>query len=165
MSPKITIVAAVAREGAIGARGDLAFHIRGDLRHFKAITLGKPVVMGRKTFESLPGGPLPGRTNIVITRNSAYTAPGVLTATSLDEAIRLAGEVTEIAIIGGGQIYAQALPLATTLQLTEIDAPCPDADTFFPALDSDSWRTEDVSDWQIDPVTQIRYRFVCLCRK
>lgn len=161
----ISIVVAVARDGAIGVRGGLPFHIREDLRHFKAVTLGHPVIMGRKTFESLPGGALPGRRNIVITRSPEYTAPDAETASSLQEAMAMAADADELMIIGGGEIYRQALPLADRLYLTDIDAPVPDADTFFPEFDRSAWTETDNTPWTPDERNHIPYRFVTLTRR
>jgi dihydrofolate reductase len=112
--PRIDIVAAVAENGVIGANGGLPFKLSTDLKRFKALTLGKPVIMGRKTFESI-GKPLPGRINIVISRQADFAADGVISARSLDEAIRIgtaatmANDADTICILGGGEIYAQAL--------------------------------------------------------
>lgn len=137
----IVLVVARARNGVIGAEGAMPWHLPGDLRRFKAITVGKPVVMGRKTFESI-GRPLPGRHNIVLTRDAAWRAEGVSIAANLAEAIAAAGmeprTFGEIMIIGGGAIYAQALPLAERVELTEIDL-APEGDTFFPQLAADQW--------------------------
>lgn len=125
------IIAALDRRGAIGRGGDMLFHLRDDLRRFKAITMGNALIMGRKTFESLPAGALPGRRNIVLTRNVHWSAPGVETVHSLAEAISLAGD-GDVFVIGGGEIYAAAMPLADVLDITLIDAEAEDADTFFP---------------------------------
>ncbi|MDE6535340.1 MAG: dihydrofolate reductase [Muribaculaceae bacterium] len=135
---KISIIVAVDRNWAIGNRGDQLFYIREDLRHFKELTMGHPIIMGRKTFEALPRGPLPGRRNIVITRQADYHSEGVEVAASLEDAIALCDGVDEAFIIGGAQVYEQALPLATDIYLTQIDAAAPEADTFFPVLDVDS---------------------------
>lgn len=164
MKPLISIIVAAGHGGAIGVGGQLPFHISDDLKHFKQTTLGKPVVMGRKTFESLPGGALPGRRNIVVTRNGEWAASGVETAPSLDEAIALAASASpeEIMIIGGGQIYAQAIPLAGRIYLTEVDADCPGADTFFPTIDSETWQTTDASPIISSPIP---HRFLTLDRK
>lgn len=135
---KISIIVAVDRNWAIGHRGDQLFYIREDLRHFKELTLGHPIIMGRKTFEALPRGPLPGRRNIVVTRQGVYHPSGAETAASLEDAIALCSDAAEVFIIGGAQVYEQALPLATDIYLTQIDAAAPEADTFFPALDVDS---------------------------
>ncbi len=136
--PAISLVASVARNGGIGLGGGLLVHLPGDLPRFKRLTLGAPVLMGRKTWQSI-GRSLPGRRNIVISRDPAWRASGAEAAGSLDEALRLAGDVQRLSVIGGAQIYALALPLATTLELTEIDADL-DADTFFPAWDRAGFR-------------------------
>ncbi|MDE6276878.1 MAG: dihydrofolate reductase, partial [Muribaculaceae bacterium] len=107
----ISIIVAIDRGGAIGRSGDLLYHIREDLRHFKALTVGNTVVMGRKTFESLPKGALPDRRNIVVTRNAQFSAPDIETAPSLEKALEMAADGPgETFIIGGGKIYARALP-------------------------------------------------------
>lgn len=149
------IIVALADDGAIGRRGDLLCHISEDLKHFKALTTGSPVIMGRRTWESLPKRPLPGRLNIVATRQKGYSAPGAQTAPSLPAAIQLARdnhntlspesytlspESNTLFIIGGGEIYRQALPLADTLYLTRIHARYPDADTHFPEIDMSQWQ-------------------------
>lgn len=134
--PHLALIAAVARNGAIGRDNGLLWSDPADLRHFRAVTLGCPVVMGRRTWESLPERfrPLPGRRNLVVTRQPAFAAPGAETASSLDDALaRLAG-VPQVFVIGGGQLYAQALPRADELVLTEIDADL-DGDTYFPRWD------------------------------
>ena len=131
--PVVSLVAAVARDGGIGHRGELLARIPEDLRRLKAITLGHPVVMGRKTWQSI-GRPLPGRRNIVVTRDAGLRLEGAETAASLDHALALAGDVPIVHVLGGAELYALALPLADELQLTEIDAEFP-ADTFFPAWD------------------------------
>lgn len=162
---KVTIIAAVAKGGAIGRKGDLLFHISADLKRFKSITMGKPVIMGRKTFESFPNGALPGRRNIVITRQRDYSAPGVETAASLDEAMRLVAGVDEAMIIGGGEIYRQAFPLADELRLTMIDADVADADTFMPAIDSEAWIEKEQSDSFTDPRSGVAYHFADFVRR
>ncbi|WP_444928765.1 dihydrofolate reductase [Microbulbifer sp. SSSA002] len=142
MTVSIALIAAVARNGAIGKDNELPWRISGDLQFFKRTTMGKPVVMGRKTFESI-GRPLPGRVNIVITRNPDWLADGVEVVQSLDQALSLAQNcakdsgASEVMVIGGAQIYRQALPLATRLYVTEVDADV-DGDAFFPDID-DSW--------------------------
>ena len=165
MTPTITIIAAVADNGAIGRKGQLLYHISADLRRFKQLTMGKPIIMGRRTFESLPKGALPGRRNIVITRNPSFSAPGVERAGSLDEAIALAGDVTEVMVIGGGQVYAEALPQVSRLELTLIHTSPDDADTFFPPIDPDGWQLTETSAPASDERTSLNYTFVCLCRK
>lgn len=161
----ISMIVAADRRMAIGRRGDMLFHIPTDLRHFKAMTMGKPVIMGRRTWESLPGGALPGRRNIVITRQRDYAAAGAETAASLAEAIAMVeGSCPEAVIIGGGEIYRQALPLARKVYLTHIDAEAEDADTFFPSLPEAEWEPVDET-VTTDQKSQLLLRFVCYCRK
>jgi dihydrofolate reductase len=138
--PILSLIAAVARNGVIGLDNRLPWHLPADLKHFKALTLGHAVIMGRKTWESLPANfrPLPGRRNIVVTRDGSYQAAGATVATSLPAAIA-AAENSEAFVIGGAELYAAALPLADRLQLTEIDADF-EGDTHFPAFDSREWR-------------------------
>lgn len=133
MTPEIKIIAAVCSNGAIGRRGDLLFHLSDDLRRFKALTMGNPIIMGRKTFESFPKGPLPGRRNIVISRRADYSPAGAEVYPSAEQALAACAGADKVFIIGGGEIYALFMPLATELLLTEIDAEPADADTFFPA--------------------------------
>lgn len=141
MTLDITLVVARARNGVIGNKGALPWHLPADLKRFKAITIGKPVVMGRKTFESI-GKPLPGRQNIVLTRQPGWTAQGVTVVPNLAEAIAAAGLDPRvrghIMIIGGAEIYALALPIATRVELTEVDAE-PEGDTILPPFDPARW--------------------------
>ncbi len=162
--PTINIIAIVAHGGAIGRGGDQPFHISADFKRFKQLTLGHPVVMGRRTFDALPTGALPGRRNIVITRSEDFTAPGVETALSLDNALELCGDANEIFIIGGGQIYAQSILLADRLLLTEVNADVEDADTFFPSIDSTTWTLTEASPAETDPRSGASYRFVTYTR-
>lgn len=161
----LTIIVAVARNGAIGRNGDLAFYISDDLRHFKSLTMGHPIIMGRRTFESLPKGALPGRRNIVVTRNADFAAPNVETAPSLQAAIDLVGDVDQAFIIGGGSIYQQAMPLASRLEITHIEADAIDADTFFPAIDSANWQLIERMPTTIDPRSNIPYHHASYIRK
>ena len=137
--PRISLLAAVARNGVIGRGNTLPWHLPADLKRFKALTLGHPVVMGRKTWDSIfarLGKPLPGRTSIVVSRSPSLpaTAQGAIVTGSVPGAIAAAGNAVEIFVIGGAEIYALALPLADRLCLTEIDA-APDGDAWFPAFD------------------------------
>lgn len=159
----ISIIVAVAENNAIGKAGDLLCHISSDLKHFKAVTSGHTVIMGRKTFDSLPKGALPNRRNIVITRNSAFTAENVEVAHSLEEALNMAGG--NAFIIGGEQIYRQALPFADKLFLTKIHAEFPDADTFFPKINTNEWAEESRETFPSDDKNQFPYSFVNLLRK
>lgn len=138
---KLALIAAVARDGAIGRANELLWHEPQDQKHFRATTLGCPVVMGRKTWESLPARfrPLPGRRNVVVTRDAGYDAPGAELASSLEAALTLLQGTEKVFVIGGGELYAAALPMADELVLTEIDAVFPGADTFFPAHDPAEW--------------------------
>lgn len=154
--PAVSLVAVVARDGGIGHRGGLLVRLPEDLRRFKQITLGTPVVMGRKTWQSI-GRALPGRRNIVVTRDAAFRADGAETAASLDAALALAGTAPLVHVIGGAEIYALALPGADELQLTEIDAQFP-ADTFFPAWDRS--RFAEVAREQRENAEGLRYAFV-----
>lgn len=164
MTTQLTIIVAVARRSAIGRRGDLLFHISDDLKRFKALTMGCPIIMGRKTFESFPKGPLPGRRNIVITRNLDYSRDGIETAASLDKAISMCAGVEKAFIIGGGEVYRQAIGRADTIELTEIDAEVADADTFFPEIDDTEWHRVTQSETMTDPRSGATYRFVTLKR-
>lgn len=162
---RLTIIAAVAADGAIGRGGDLPFHISADLRRFKAITTGHPVIMGRKTFESFPNGALPARRNIVVTRNATYSPAGAETALSLDDAVAMVGDVDEAFIIGGGEIYRQALPLADRLLITDIHARVSDADTYFPEVDMGKWQEVERSAAETDPRSGASYEFVSYERR
>lgn len=160
----ISIIVAVAQGNAIGRNGDLLFHISADLRRFKEITMGHPIIMGRKTFESFPKGPLPGRQNIVITRQRDYAREGITVVDSFAGALAVANVVDEVFVIGGGEIYREAIKRASRLYLTEIDAMVEDADTFFPEIDAKEWHITEEGEWIEDERTGARYRFVCLSR-
>jgi dihydrofolate reductase len=141
--PEVVFIVAVAENGVIGAKGAIPWRLKSDMQRLKALTLGKPVVMGRKTFVSI-GRPLPGRTNIVITRDTNFRATGAVVTTSFDAARAIAtGDalrrlVTEIAVIGGAEIYAQWMGIADRLEITEVHAR-PEGDTRFPAIDPGDW--------------------------
>jgi dihydrofolate reductase len=140
--PRVLMVAAVADNGVIGLGGDIPWHLPEDLRHFREVTRGHTVIMGRVTYEGI-GRPLPFRTNIVVTRRPGWTADGVLVAGSLDEALDLARDIhrdtgADIVIGGGTQVYEQAMPHATHQILTEVHR-SPEGDTRYPAFDRDQW--------------------------
>jgi dihydrofolate reductase len=141
---EIVLVVAVAENGVIGASGAIPWRLKSDMQRLKAITMGKPIVMGRKTFESLPRGALPGRTNIVVTRDAGFRAEGALVTHSFIDAKAIAtGDAlrrfaTEIAVIGGAEIYAQWMDSADRLEITEVHAR-PDGDTRFPPVDPAAW--------------------------
>ncbi len=138
--PILTLVAAMAANRTIGINNTLPWHLPEDLKHFKASTLGKPVLMGRKTFDSI-GRPLPGRRNIVITRQLDWRADGVEVAHSLEEALQLAEGVEEVCLIGGADLYRQAISFADRLKLTEI-ADAYEGDAHFPEVASALWREQ-----------------------
>lgn len=141
---EIVLIVAVAENGVIGAGGTIPWRLKSDMQRLKAMTMGRPIVMGRKTFESLPRRPLPGRTNIVVTRDAGYRAAGAVVTTSFADAKAIAtGDAlrrfaTEIAIIGGAEIYAQWMASADRLEITEVHAR-PDGDTRFAAISASEW--------------------------
>ena len=157
----------MARNRVIGRNGDLPWQLPADLRHFKSVTMGKPIIMGRKTFESI-GRPLPGRKNIVVTRRANFISDGVLISNNLTAAIALGkaiaseDNVDEIMVIGGGEIYALAMPYARRIYLTEVQADI-DGDTMFPELDPTVWHERDRKSHRPDKDTP-GYDFVLLER-
>jgi dihydrofolate reductase len=153
--PVVSLIAAVARDGGIGREGGLLVRLPDDLPRFKRLTMGAPIVMGRKTWSSI-GRALPGRRNIVVTRDRGFRAAEAETAASLDEALGMAAPAPRVFVIGGAEIYALALPLADELLLTEIDAEFP-ADTFFPAWDRD--RFEQTAREPHETADGLRYAF------
>ena len=155
--PRLVLLAALDRDRAIGKDNALPWHLPDDLRRFKRLTLGHPVVMGRKTYESI-GRPLPGRTNIVVTRDRTLSIPGTVIVHSLDEAIAAAGEAEDVFVIGGEQIYGLALPRADRLELTEIDTVI-DGDAWFPEWDRAAFR-ETARESHVDAATGLAFRFV-----
>ncbi|NCF16732.1 MAG: dihydrofolate reductase [Haliea sp.] len=140
----LAIIVAAAENGLIGRNNALPWHLPGDLQYFKRVTMGKPILMGRKTFESI-GRPLPGRTNVVITRNPDFSAEGIRVVESLAAALRLAEDIAlvdgveELVVIGGAEIYREALPLAQRLYLTEVHASI-EGDAWLPEIDWADWR-------------------------
>ncbi len=144
---KLAIIVAAAKNGVIGSNNQLPWHLPQDLKYFKSVTLGKPVIMGRKTYESI-GRPLPGRTNIVVTRSKDWAVDNVIVTNSLEQALleakkTLAGSVAtdEVMVIGGAEVYRSALPFADRIYLTKINA-MPDGDAFFEALSDADWELE-----------------------
>lgn len=158
----ISLVVAMAQNGVIGKDGALPWRIPEDMRRFKALTMGKPCIMGRKTWESLPKKPLPGRTNIVVTRDAAYAAEGAVIVHSLDAALARAEaeKPDEIMIIGGAEIYKAALPRATRIHLTEVEGAF-DGDAAMPPIDRRHWREISREQHQGD----IAFSYVTLERK
>lgn len=146
---RIALIVAADEHGGIGQDGMMPWHLPADLAHFKQVTMGRPIIMGRKTFDAI-GRVLPGRRNIVVTRDPAWYHPAVSIANSLDQALGLAEELgDEVFVIGGGQLYAEALPRAERVHLTRVDGVF-DADTFFPELDPREWRLVEREDREAD---------------
>ena len=143
MGKQISAIVAIARDGAIGKNGDLLWHLSADMKHFKSITMGHSIVMGRTTFESFPKGALPGRQNIVVTRNADYHPENVTIA----------------------QIYAATIDMVSTIYLTRVDAEFPDADTFFPTINPDEWEECGVEHHEADDRNPLPYTFLTLKRK
>ena len=159
MSAALSLIAAVARNRVIGRGNAMPWHLPEDLKRFKQITLGHPIVMGRRTYESI-GRPLPGRENIVVTRNADLALPGIRLAASLSAALELAGE-RPVFVIGGAEIYRLALPLADRLYLTEVDADI-EGDTYFPEFDRAQW--QETAREASPPDSPLPYAFVTYAR-
>lgn len=138
-----SLVVAMDRNRVIGRDNQLPWRLPADLAHFKRVTMGHPVVMGRRTYESI-GKPLPGRHNIVLTRDRGFRAPGCTVVHSLDEAWKAAGDAEEVCVIGGSAIFAETLPIADVIHLTEVEAQVP-GDTWFPDFDRSEWREVEVA--------------------
>ena len=160
----VEAIVAIDENGAIGRQGDLLCHLPADMKHFKEVTMGHSIIMGRKTFESFPRRPLPGRQNIVITRNVGWQYPGVTTVHSLEDAIA-AAETDTVFIIGGAQVYEQALPLVDVLHLTLIHARWASADVFFPALNMDEWQEVSREHHESDHRNAYEFDFITLKRR
>lgn len=165
MTNNLSLIVAISENNAIGKNGDLLCHLPADMRHFKEITTGHTVIMGRKTFESLPKGALPNRKNIIVTRNKEYKADNCIICFSLKEALSAAGNETERFIIGGAQLYASAVQYADTFYLTRIHASFADADTFFPEIDYNEWEEVANEYHRTDDKNKIPYSFITLKRK
>jgi dihydrofolate reductase len=163
MSVRLALIAAVARNGVIGRDGELPWRISADLKYFKSTTMGKPIIMGRRTFESI-GRALPGRLNIVVSRNAGFTADGVEIAADLDQALQIAALQGggEVMVIGGGEIYAAAMPRADRLYITEIHTDA-EGDVLFPTFDRAQWRETSREDHAADGGTPA-FSFVTLDR-
>jgi dihydrofolate reductase len=151
------------RNRLIGNRNRLPWHLPADLAHFKRVTMGKPVIMGRKTFESI-GRPLPGRTNIVLTGSADFRAEGVQVANGLDQALGLAAGADEVMVIGGSMIYELVLPRADRLYLTHVECDC-EGDAWFPDFDPGQWRITASEAHAADEKNPCEYRFVTYERK
>ena len=162
MEKTLTLIAAMGKNRAIGMAGRMPWHLPAELQHFKKATMGKTIVMGRKTWQAI-GRPLPGRQNIVVSRNPDFHAEGVDLATSLDEAATMS-ESEEVMIIGGGQLYALALPLARRMLLTLIDIE-PEADTWFPEWDKKEWSQSSETHYPADDSNPLAYKIIELIRQ
>lgn len=154
----VNIIVAVSDNLAIGRAGDMPWHISDDLKYFKRTTQGHTVVMGRRTWESIGCRPLPGRRNIVVSRTMA-AGEGFEVASSLEQAIKMTAADGESFIIGGGQLYREALPLAGRLYVTHVHTTVADADTFFPVINPLKWELTDISETFTDPATGLRFEF------
>ena len=165
----LSVIVAAARNGVIGSNNALPWHLPGDLRYFKRITMGKPVVMGRRTFESI-GRLLPGRTNIVVTRQPDYAFEGLRVVASLEQALALAEDIAlidgveELMVIGGAEIYRAALPLAARIYLTEVHADV-EGDAFLPAIEWSEWREISRQQFAADDGNPYPYSFVVFERR
>jgi dihydrofolate reductase len=164
----IVLLAAVADNGVIGRANALPFRQGSDLRRFKSLTMGKPVVMGRKTYLSI-GKPLPGRTNIVISRDPGFAPAGVVVARSIDAALDTARadaqnrNADEIVVIGGTEIFVQTMPLADRMEITHVHM-APEGDTYFPPIDATQWRVETRSDHPAGPRDEAAFSYVTYVR-
>jgi dihydrofolate reductase len=159
------IIVALDENNGIGHDGDLLCHLPNDLKHFKEVTSGHTVIMGRKTYESLPKGALPNRTNVVITADSADKYPGCIVARSVDEALTYSKEGEKIFIIGGGQLYRTTLELVDWLYLTRIHHTFNNADTFFPKIEFEEWTLIQKEEHDVDDRHQYPYTFLTYRRK
>lgn len=157
--PKISLIVVIARDNAIGYKNQLLCHLPADLKHFKQLTTGHAVVMGRHTFESLPNGPLPNRKNIVLTSKPSASTADYLEVDSLEKAFQSVADNEEIFIIGGAQIYRQYLELADLMYITWIHHSF-EADTFFPEVDWNQWKEVDREDCEADEKNPYPYSFV-----
>lgn len=162
---QVTLLAALDRNHAIGKGNALPWHLPDDLRRFKALTLGKPVLMGRRTAESL-GRALPGRLNLVLTRSGRVPFSGMQVVETLDEALSVAGpgQTDELCVIGGGEVFALALPRATRMHLTWVDTVVEDADAWFPRFDPAEWREVSREARPSDARNAFAFAFVDYCR-
>lgn len=161
----LSIICALTQNRAIGNKGGLLYYLPADLKHFKSLTTGHTVLMGRKTFESLPKGALPNRRNVVITHQTDYSAPDIEVFHSFEEALRACEKDEEVYVIGGESVYAEALPLANRLCLTHIEATPDEADTFFPPFNANDWTIESSETHTPDERNALPYTFVNYRRK
>ena len=163
-SPVISLIAAMTDERVIGINNSLPWKLPNDMKWFRETTMGKPIVMGRKTFESFGAKPLPGRSNIIITRDKNYFAEGCIVVHTIDEALQAAGEVEEIMIIGGASFYEQMLPQAHRMYLTRVHTQV-EGDAWFPEFDISQWQEVNRIDCEADERNAYAHSFVTLERK
>ena len=161
----IAIIVALDEQNAIGRNGDLLCHLPGDLKHFKQVTSGHTVIMGRRTFESLPKGALPNRTNIVITSDVAENYPGCIVVRSVEEAFSHCADDEKVFIIGGGKLYRSTLQMTDQLYLTRIHHTFDDADTFFPLIDFSEWILAEEEVEKADEKHRFDYTFFTYIKK
>ena len=159
----ISIIAALDNNNLIGKRNSLPWHLPADLKHFKDATTGKPVIMGKTTYESI-GKPLPNRTNIILSNDLNFEVSGAIVAHSIDEALRVAGDVPEVMIMGGASIYRQFLPLAHKMYLTRVHHNAV-GDIYFPEFDKDEWKEISRADFKADNKNPYDYSFLVLEKK
>ena len=159
----ISLVVAIADNNGIGVNNELLWHLPADLKHFKNITSGHTIIMGRNTYDSI-GKPLPNRTNIIITRNTSLNIDGCTVVNSVDEALQVCEEETEIFIIGGAEIYKQTLAIANKIHLTKVHT-SPKADAFFPEIPMSEWRQTAIEHHKADEKNAFDYDFITLERK
>ena len=157
-----TLVLAMARNRVIGRDNQLPWRLPDEIAYFKKVTMGHPIVMGRRTYESI-GKPLPGRMNIVVTRNRGFAAPGCTVVGSLDEAWRAAGDADEVCVIGGTSLFRESLPIADRIHLTEVEAEVP-GDTYFPEFDRTQWRETEIERHPADARHAYPFRILRLDR-
>jgi len=156
----ISIIAAIDKNNALGFKNQLLFYLPADLKHFKSLTTGNTIIMGRKTFDSLPKGALPNRRNIVLSRNTKLTLPGAEVYKSLDEALKHCSDEEKIYIIGGASVYKQAMEIAQELCMTLVDAEAPQADVYFPTIDPDIWEEKSREPHLADEKNPCNYSYV-----
>lgn len=160
---RIAFVVALDRNRVIGKDGALPWRLPDDMKHVREVTMGKPLIMGRRTYDSI-GRALPGRTNIVLTRDPAFRADGVLVARTPEDALRLAGDAPEIIVFGGADVFARFLPSADRIYLTEVDTAVEGGDTFFPELDRSEWREVERREHPRDDRHPFAFRLITLDR-
>ena len=160
---RVSLVVAMARNRVIGRDNALPWRLPADLAHFKRVTMGHPIVMGRRTYESI-GKALPGRESIVVTRNAAFQAPGCTVVPSLEAAWRAAGDADEVCVIGGSSLFEETLPMADVIHLTEVEADVP-GDTYFPEFDRGEWREKEIARQSADARHAYPIRILELTRK